>query len=266
MRTEGRTGRGWLVAAAIVAASGVMAAAPPQQAQPPAPPAPPAPAEASDQAPAEALAPPPLLAGLRTAKAEWRLLNPATDLVGDYTIKQLEDLDRWPPWMEMDFDHDGKDDIAAVLVRKGSGGTEYTVAVVHGARPAQAELVVPFSPQRIFGVAEGIKDDTITPLRCADCEDNIWYRWNGRAYEPFLFQVGESFHIGGEEGKRSPVFASPRADSPRSDEVPYCAKAQVQEIGGDEGKRWYRVEVVAPSFPKGWVPQQLVIAGAECGR
>jgi hypothetical protein len=210
--------------------------------------------------------PPPLLAGLLQAKAEWHLIDPTTDLAGDYTIKQLEDLDRWPPWMEMDFDHDGKDDIAAVLVRRGSTATEYTVAVVHGGAPGRAELVVPFSPQRIFGVAEGIADDTITPLRCADCEDNIWYRWNGKAYEPFLYRVGESFHIGGEEGKRSPVFASPRGDSPRSDEVPYCAKAQVQEVGGEEGHRWYRVEVVAPSFPKGWLPQQLVIAGAECGR
>jgi len=248
------------VAATMIAAGGVIAAAQSPQTPPAPPPTPPA-AEVT-----EALTPPPLLAGLLRNKPDWRLLNPTTDLVGDYTIKQLEDLDRWPPWMEMDFDHDGKDDIAVVLVRKGSGGTEYTVGVVHGGKPGQAELVVPFSSQRIFGVAEGITDDTITPLRCADCEDNIWYRWNGRAYEPFLYKTGESFHIGGEEGKRSPVFASPRGDSPRSHEVPYCAKAQVQEIGGEEGKRWYRVEVVAPSFPKGWVPQQLVIAGAECGR
>ena len=210
-------------------------------------------------------APPRLLAEVLRAKSEWRLLDPTTDLAGDYTVAQLVELDRWPPWIEMDFDRDGLDDIAAVVVRRGSGGeTEFTAAVVHGGTPGRGELVVPFSPQRIFGVSEGIKDDTVMPLRCADCEANIWYRWNGRAYEPLLQAVGESIRIGGEEGRRSPLFATPRAEAVRSAEVPYCVRAQVQEVGGEEGRRWYRVEAVAPSFPRGWVPQQLVMAAAEC--
>ena len=216
---------------------------------------------------AQAPSPPPLLADVLRARSEWRVLDPTSDLVGDYTIAQLEALDRWPPWIEMDFDRDGRDDIAAVLVRRAAGGEpEFTVAVVHGATPARAELVVPFSPQRIFGISEGIKDDTVMPLRCADCEANVWYRWNGRAYEPLLYAVGESFRIGGEPGRQSPVFGSPRSDAPKSAEVPYCVRAQVQEVGGEEGRRWYRVEAVAPSFPRGWVPQQLVMGAADCDR
>jgi hypothetical protein len=213
---------------------------------------------------AQAPDPPRLLADVLRARSEWRLLDPATDLVGDYTIAQLQELDRWPPWIEMDFDQDGLDDIAAVVVRRTGKEPEFTVAVVHGGTPGRPELVVPFSPQRIFGVSEGIKDDTVMPLRCADCEANVWYRWNGRAYEALLQAVGESIRIGGEEGRRSPLFANPRADAVRSGEVPFCVRAQVQEVGGEEGRRWYRVEAVAPSFPRGWVPQQLVMAPAEC--
>jgi hypothetical protein len=216
---------------------------------------------------AQTPAPPPLIADLLRARPEWRLLDPTTDLIGDYTIAQLEALDRWPPWIALDFDRDGRDDVAAVVVRRNSKGeAEFTVVVVHGATPARAELVVPFSPQRIFGVSEGIKDDTVMPLRCADCDANVWYRWSGRAYEPWLHAVGESIRIGGEAGRPSPVFGSARADAPRSAEVPPCAKAEIQEVGGEEGGRWYRVEVVAPSFPRGWVPQQLVVEGADCDR
>jgi len=209
--------------------------------------------------------PPRLLAAILKTKPEWRVLDPATDLVGDYTRAQLEELDRWPPWIELDFDRDGVDDVAAVVVRRGAGNaTEFTVVVVHGGTPDRAELVVPFRPQRIFGVSEGIKDDTVMPLLCADCDANIWYRWNGRTYEARLHAVGESIRIGGEPGRRATLFTNPTTNSPRTGEVPACARAQVQEIGGEAGQRWYRVEVVAPSFPRGWVPQQLALEGEEC--
>lgn len=216
---------------------------------------------------AQAPVPARLLADLLKTKPDWRLLDPTTDLVGDYTIAQLEALDRWPPWIDMDFDRDGLDDVAAVVVRRGANGaSEFTVVVVHGGTPDRAELVVPFSPQRIFGVSEGIKDDTVMPLRCADCDANVWYRWSGRAYEALLLAVGDAVRIGGEAGRPSPLFASPRPNSPQSADIPYCARAQVQEVGGDEGKRWYRVEVVAPSFPRGWVPQQLLMGAGDCDR
>jgi hypothetical protein len=218
---------------------------------------------AASQAPT----PPKLLADVLKTRSEWRLLDPATDLVGDYTVAQLEALDRWPPWIDMDFDRDGLDDVASVVVRRGaSGETEFTVAVVHGGTPERADLVVPFSPQRIFGVSEGITDDTVMPLRCADCDANVWYRWSGRAYEPLLYAVGEAIRIGGEAGQPSPLFANARPNAAVSTDVPYCTRAQVQEVGGEAGKRWYRVEVVAPSFPRGWIPQQLVMSHAECNR
>jgi hypothetical protein len=240
MRRENRPFGKWLVAAGVVATT-----AGPLSAQVPSPPR--------------------LMADVLRAHSEWRLLDPAADLVGEYTIKQLEDLDRWPPWIALDFDRDGVDDIAAVVVRRGTGNEpEFTVVVVHGGTPGRAELVVPFRAQRIFGVSEGIKDDTVMPLHCADCDANIWYRWNGRAYEPRLHAVGESIRIGSEPGRRSTLFATPRADATRTGDVPSCARAQVQEVGGEAGQRWYRVEVVAPTFPRGWVPQQLAMEGVEC--
>jgi hypothetical protein len=214
---------------------------------------------------AQVPAPPPLLADALKARPEWRLLDPTTDLVGDYTIAQLEALDRWPPWMEIDLDKDGRDDIAGVVVRHGAGkAPEFTVAVVHAATPGQVELVVAFGPQRIFGVSEGIKDDTVMPLRCADCDANIWFRWGGRAYEPLLHAVGEPVRVGGEPGKPSPLFETPSADAARSAEVQYCMQGEVREVGGEQGRRWYRLSVVAPGFPRGWVPQQLVMEEGDC--
>jgi hypothetical protein len=200
---------------------------------------------------AQAPDPPRLLAGVLRAHAEWRILDPTSDLAGDYTIAQLQELDRWPPWIEQDLDRDGQDDVAAVLVRRKVGSpTEFTVAVVHGATPERAELVVPFSAQRIFGVSEGVRDDTVMPLHCADCDAN----------------VDQAIRIGSEPGRRSPLFASPRPDAARTAEIAHCARAQVQEVGGEEGRRWYRVEVVGPQFPRGWVPAQLVMEGVECDR
>jgi hypothetical protein len=211
---------------------------------------------------AQAPTPPPILADALKAQPAWRLLDPTTDLVGDYTIKQLEELDRWPPWLEQDFDKDGHDDIAAVVVRRAkSGETEYAVVV---AQPGRSELVVPFSTQRIFGVSEGIADDTVMPLRCADCEANVWYRWNGRAYEPLLYAPGEPLRIGGEAGKPSPLFDDARSTASRLGELPPCARARVLEVAGEEGRRWYRVEAIVPTLKRGWVPQPFVATDADC--
>jgi hypothetical protein len=211
---------------------------------------------------AQAPTPPALLAEALKGHPTWRLLDPTTDLVGDYTIKQLEELDRWPPWLEQDFDKDGHDDIAAVVTRRGKPGElEYAVVV---AQPGRAELVVPFTPQRIFGVSEGVADDTVMPLRCADCDANIWYRWNGRAYEPLLYAPGESIRIGGEPGKPAGLFSEPRAGAARLNDIPSCARARVLEVAGDEGRRWYRIEAVVPTLSRGWVPQQFVVERLDC--
>src|SRR5687768_11617682 len=86
--------------------------------------------------------PPRAFGALLRAQSEWRLLDPAIDLAGDYTVAQLKELDRWPPWLEQDFDRDGNDDVAAVVVRRGAKGqTEFTVVVVHSTAPGRATLV-----------------------------------------------------------------------------------------------------------------------------
>ena len=209
--------------------------------------------------------PPRAFGALLRAQSEWRLLDPAIDLVGDYTVDQLKALDRWPPWLEQDFDRDGNDDVAAVVVRRAANGqSEFTVAIVRAATPGRAELVVPFSPQRIFGVSEGIADDTVTPLRCADCDANIWYRWNGRGYEALLHAAGEPLQLAGEPGRPLPLFTDPVASASRVTEVPSCVRARVLEVGGAEGQRWYRVEALVATLARGWVPQQYVVRRIEC--
>jgi hypothetical protein len=211
------------------------------------------------------LKPPALVAAVLQAQPEWRLLDPETDLIGDYTVAQLEDLDRWPPWIEGDFDRDGKDDVAAVVVRGGGGRElEFTVIAAHAATPGRAVLVVPFSPQRIFAVSDVFEDDTVTPMRCIECDSNVWYRWNSRAYEPWLHVVGETVRISGEPDRRLTLFADPRPDADRTADVPLCVKAEVLEVGGRDGQRWYRVQVDAPSSPRGWIPQQLVVEDVDC--
>jgi hypothetical protein len=209
--------------------------------------------------------PPRAFGALLRAQSEWRLLDPAIDLAGDYTVDQLKELDRWPPWLEQDFDRDGNDDVAAVVVRRGAKGqSEFTVVVVHSTAPGRATLVVPFSPQRIFGVSEGIADDTVTPLRCADCDANLWYRWNGRGYEALLHAAGEPLLLGGEPGRPLALFTDPSATASRVTEVPGCVRARVLEVGGEDGQRWYRVEALVATLARGWVPQQYVVQRIEC--
>jgi hypothetical protein len=211
--------------------------------------------------------PPSLLRDLLKVETGWRVLDPAIDLVGDYTIKQLDKADRWPPWIEGDFDKDGEDDVAAVVVRRGAGGeTEFTVVAVHNKTPGRGELVVPFSPRRIIGVSGELADNSVAPLYCLKCDSNVWYRWNSKAYEPWLYAIGETVMISGEPGRRLTLFADPRADATRTANLSLCVKAEVLELGGTEGQRWYRVEVDAPESPRGWIPQQLVVQEVDCVR
>jgi hypothetical protein len=244
MRAPPRRVWGWLTAAGVAAAAGTLHA----QKLP---------------------KPPALLRDLLKVETDWRILNPTVDLVGDRTIEQLEDLDLWPPWIEGDFDKDGEDDLAAVVARRGAGGgTEFTVVVIHDRTRGRGELVLPFGPRPILGVkAESFAEDTVTPMYCAGCETNVWYRWNGRAYEPWLHAIGDTVRLAGEPGRRLTLFADPRADAARTANLSLCVKGEVLEVGGVEGQRWYRVEVDAPESPRGWIPQQLVVEDAsDCAR
>ena len=144
-----------------------------------------------------------------------------------------------------------------VVRRRAGSDTEFTVAVVHGATPGRAELVVPFRPQRIFGVSEGIKDDTVMPLHCADCDANVWYRWNGRAYEPRLHAVGESIRIGGEPGRRSTLFANPLSDASRTGGVRpapgrRCRKSAAKLASAGIASKWSPRRSRAAGCPSSW--------------
>lgn len=204
--------------------------------------------------------PPSLLRDLLKVETGWRILDPAVDLVGDYTKKQLDDLNAWPPWIEGDFDKDGEDDVAAVVVRRGADGqSEFTVVVVHDRTRGRGELVVPFGTRRILAVSGEITEQSVTPMYCLECDTNVWYRWNGATYEPWLHVIGETVRIAGEPGRRLTLFADPRADAARTADLSLCVKGEILQVGGAEGRRWYRVEVDAPESPRGWIPQQLVV-------
>ena len=159
-------------------------------------------------------------------------------------------------------------DTPIVIVRRGaSGENEFSVVAVHARTRGRGELVVPFGPQRIIGVSDQFEDDTVTPMYCLECDSNVWYRWNGRAYEPWLHNVGDTVLISsGEAGRRLTLFSDPRPDANRTADVSLCTKAEVLQVGGHEGQRWYRVEVDAPSSPRGWIPQQLVVEDVDCAR
>ena len=98
----------------------------------------------------------------------------------------------------------------------------------------------------------------MTPMRCVECDANVWYRWNGRAYEPWLHKVGETVMITGEPGRRLTLFADPRPDAdgrPMSCSAPRRRCCRSAAATGSAGI----ASVDAPSSPRGWVPQQLVV-------
>jgi hypothetical protein len=208
---------------------------------------------------------PPLLQQALRQLPGVRLLDPATDLVDEYSIAELQAFGFWPPWILRDFDHDGRPDVAAVVVRSDADGPKFGVLAIHASAPMTAQWVVPLGPERIDGVTNASAVDTIEPLFCIECDSNPWFRWSGRSYESELYAVGEELTFTTYKAKlRLGFFARARRDSRFVFETTECSTAVVRRVAGSGQERWYFVETKGRQPMRGWIPASFVAAGTEC--
>ena len=96
--------------------------------------------------------------GLRTLPG-LRLLDPAVDLVGGYTVEQLNGFGNWPPWVMTNVDRDGRSDVVAVVVKPGTR-PQFGVIAVHAGRQSFVQWVSALGDDPINGVAAGPARDT----------------------------------------------------------------------------------------------------------
>jgi len=209
--------------------------------------------------------PPSLLEEVLRVRKDLRLLNPAADLQGEYTIEEIKDFGYWPPWVVVDLDHDQRPDVVAVVVTRAARQKRFGVIAVHAGRPSPLRWVVPLGPRLLNGVAiNHPAPDTVMPLYCIECDSNPWYRWNGHAYEPELYAVGEAVSVA-TYLKRATLgmFSRPSRTSTFTGAVESCTEARVLRRRGTSYKtRWYFIEVEA-SGRRGWVPASF-LAESEC--
>ena len=176
-------------------------------------------------------------------------------------------LDRWPPWIEGDFDKDGKDDIAAVVVRGGGARElEFTVIAVHAARPGRAELVVPFGrAAHLRRLRRQFEDDTVTPMRCVECDCERLVSLE----RPCLRAVAARRRGNRADLRRArPAADAVRRPAPRcrtgrprcrSVSRPRCCRCAAAKDNAGIASR-----SDAPSSPRGWIPEQLVVEDVDC--
>jgi len=198
---------------------------------------------------------------------DLRVLDPASDLRGGYTLDDLKYFRAWPPWIVRDVDRDGRQDVVAVVVRPGPVGSAFGVIAVHARSPAQVQWVVPLGKDVINGIARGPGSDAVTPLFCIECDANGWFRWNGRSYEEGLYNAGERIAIGTDvKDEHLTLFALPsRNATPLYHPVP-CTRAIVRRVAGSAEDRWYFVETDTSPRLRGWLPASFLVVENECGR
>lgn len=215
---------------------------------------------------AQQLEPPALLRNTLSRRPDLRLLDPAIDLPGGYTIDDIKDFGYWPPWVVVDLDHDKRPDVVATVVNATTQGTLFGVLAVHAQAPATLRWIVPLGRDSLNGVATNHPGvDTVTPLYCIECDSNPWYRWNGRSYEPSLYAVGEMISIATyERGQTLGVFARPTRNSKLIARIDNCTPAKVlQTRGASYETRWYFVDVQLSNPLNGWIPASFA-AENEC--
>ncbi len=202
--------------------------------------------------------PPPLLMQGLKSVPDARLLAPATDL-REYSQEELQKFGYWPPWLEMDLDHDKRPDVVAVVVQPSRSGREFGVVAVHARTPNEVQWVVPLDVEPINGVTKGHAADVVVPLFCVECDANTWMRWSGDEYEAELYAVDERIDIGSETQADLPLYTSPNLAAKPVANAPHCTTVVVRKVGGTPDKRWYFVET--PEGQRGWVPDNVVSAG-----
>jgi hypothetical protein len=215
--------------------------------------------------------PPPLLAGLLKAHASWRLLDPSRDPLGDLTQASLEELGHWPPWIVGDFDRDGRQDAAAVVVTAGRGRGRFGVVAVHARWPNRPIWIVPVGDQPYLAAYLGQSPDIVYAAHCLQCDFAEWYRWNGRTYEAFLYAVGEKVTVGEElvtkqpyVGRRFRLFERPDDGARRTTPIVPCTSGRVRRVVGRPDARWYLVDLDGDTPMSGWAPQRYLTEAVDC--
>ena len=190
---------------------------------------------------------------------ELRLLDPSIDLRGGYTIDEIRNFGYWPPWVVADLDGDKRPDVAATIVQRTSQGTRFAILAIHAQAPATVRWIVPLSAESLNGVDIDTSSGTVTPLYCLECDANPWYRWNGRAYEPALYQVGETISVAARDERQTlGLRGSPTMDSRLIARLDVCTTAKVLATRGVSYEtRWYFVEVQQGKPVRGWIPASL---------
>ena len=205
--------------------------------------------------------PPELIQRLLQPPAAWRLLDPRVDLV-DADATTLAIIQARPPWIVGDFDHDGRDDVAAVVVSGPPDRRRFGIVAIHAAAPRVPRWIVPLNAERILGVAFGPGRETVEADYCTECDTNPWFRWSGRSYEPGLFGTGDTVALGDEHG--ADLRAGPLGSAPTRAHVGPCAQARVHDVAGRPGARWYFVETTAQPRARGWVMGRVVLEADGC--
>jgi hypothetical protein len=204
---------------------------------------------------------PALLQRLLQSQKTWRLLDPHVDgpptgVTGAAASRSAT------PWIVADLDHDGRDDVAAVVVSGPPQRRRFGVVAAHAAAPRIPRWIVPWQAESILGVAPGPAQDTVEVDYCTECDTNPWYRWSGRGYEPGLFGTGDVVAIGDEHG--ADLLVRPLAAAATRAHVPPCAAARVHDVEGRAGALWYFVETTAEPRMRGWETARVVTASGDC--
>jgi hypothetical protein len=212
---------------------------------------------------ADVASPPALLQRLLQSQKAWRLFNPRIDLPGEEPAS-LAIIESNPPWIVGDLDHDGRDDVAAVVVSGSPSRRRFGVVAVHAATPRLPRWVVPLNAKPIVGVVTEPFADTVEPEFCTECDINPWFRWSGRGYELGLFATGDSVALGDDRAAGADLLSRPLTSGAKRAHVQPCAEARVHDVAGRPRARWYFVETTIHPRTRGWVAARVVIAPGGC--
>jgi hypothetical protein len=206
---------------------------------------------------------PELLQRLLQSQKAWRLLDPRVDLPGE-DAESLASIQSRPPWLSGDFDRDGREDVAAIVVSGPPTRRRFGVVAIHAVSPRMAKWVTPLQADPIVNVFAEPFADAIAVYYCTECDAQPWFRWSGRAYELGLYSAGNTVALGARDGSGANLYVRPLGSAAKRGHVEPCVEARVHDVGGRPGARWYFVETIAASRMRGWVDARVVTAQGDC--
>jgi len=209
--------------------------------------------------------PPALLVGALRQLPGAHLLNRVVDLPDDSENKDAPLL----PWIVADFDHDGRPDIVAAVVKRVGTRTQFGVIAVHAQTPTKLNWVVPLGDQLIYGVkAEGRSSSVVLPLFCIACDANAWFNWTGQSYELEGFGIGQRLSIDYSEPALPvalEIYALPKQTSRIVGRVKPCTAAKVLAVRGTTTEtRWCFLDVFLSRPLRGWIPATSAVVEYPC--